>query len=152
MSFWSFIGEYAVFNLIRNRLRVRRESESHSFMQIGRYDYGSSSDCKAGTEELENHIRESKRKIEEYGSITTGPSPEAKLECEIDDLQDRIDRLESQLDECDILSDHYDRIQDRIDRLRDRLDDLEDQRDDLEDMEDDFEDIEDDFEDVEDDF
>lgn len=108
MSFWSFIGDVALFNIIfklfsgkpkHTAAPVHTFHPGHTLLQHADYNRHSESDM------------------------------------DIDDLQDRIDELEDQLSDCDENSDRYDRLQDKIDMLQDRLDEMEDYQDSLDDWE-----------------
>lgn len=132
MSFWNFLGEFAIINMFYNWLSGKPNHKSQPVQQ--------------------SHDRY--LDAEYYNNIDELRDSEIS---DIDELQDRIDELESQLDDCDMMSDRYDRIQDRIDTLQERIDDIEynnDICDDLDDLEldDDIQDEMDDLYDNLDDF
>lgn len=135
MSFWNFVGGFALLNIINKLFSSRSKSHpastSHSL-----YCNNLNQEYEAHIEKLKHDIEESEKRLSGYRqSIISNPSVYLE-ECDIDELQDRIDELESQLDDFDVMSDQYDRIQDEIDIMQDRLDSLEE----IEDIYDDFDD------------
>lgn len=140
MSFWNFIGEFALFNTIWNMFSGKPKHSAQPVHPI--HTYTPDADYQSRIEELNQEIRDSKKRIAEYQRIIddnryTDPDFNDIDEIDdIDDLQDRIDELEDQLADCDITSERYDRLQDRIDTLQDRLDELEDKQDQYDDLKD----------------
>ncbi|WP_290147275.1 hypothetical protein [Muribaculum intestinale] len=133
MSFWNFLGEVAMFNMICNLFSGKSKSGVTSSCQ-SRHGYIYDAEYEARVGELEHEIRESKKRITEYQRIIDN-SPSFDIDdCDIDELQDRIDELESRLDDCEVMSDCYDYIQDEMDILQDRLDAMQE----LDDMYDDI--------------
>lgn len=139
MSFWNFIGKFALVSLIwdlfSNKSRsAERPPYRHNTAYIHDPLYQNRID------ELNQQIKESKMKIAESRK-TYGPDIYRDLDdYDIDDIEDRIDELEEQLDACDEMSEEYDLIQDRIDELEDQLEDYEYRRDEYYDYQDDYED------------
>lgn len=128
MSFWNFLGEFAVFNMICN-LFSGKPKPPHVSPYQPQQDYTPNPELEARIEELEQEIKESEKRLAEYQRIIDSSHSTDLDDCDIDELQDRIDELESQLDDCDVESGSYDRIQNEIDRLQDRLDIIEYQQD-----------------------
>lgn len=121
MSFWNFIGEFAVFNMICNFFSGKSKIHHVSTCQP---QYIPNPQYEARIEELEQEIKESEKRLAEYKKII-GSNFYADLD-DINELQDRIDELERQLYDCDVMSDRHDRIQDEINMLQDRIVDMED--------------------------
>ena len=109
MSFWNFIGKFALVSLIwdlfSNKSRsAERPPYRHNTAYIHDPLYQNRID------ELNQQIKESKMKIAESRK-TYGPD----IYRDLDDYD--IDELEDRLDECDEMSEEYDLIQERIDEL-----------------------------------
>ena len=116
MSFWNFIGGFALFSLVWDWFSdFTKRVGGHDSRQFTGYD--------ARIRQLDREVMESRKRVKEYHRLL---DHQAALDgYDVDDIEDRIDELESQLDECDMMSDRYDRIQDEIDLLEGRLDDLD---------------------------
>lgn len=147
MSFWNFLGEFALFNMICNLFSGKPRSQHQSYPPL--HDHIHDTEYETRIEELQREIDHSKMKIAEYQRIIDSERTYGIDGADVDALQDRIDKLEEQLDSCDVMSDRYDQIQDEIDQLQDQLDDREDRQDMYEDMQDELDDLYDDFEDLE---
>lgn len=127
MSFWNFLCQVAVLDMICNLFSPKRKRTLPSFPP-------SCGDARNAlylerVEELNREIREVERRSVVSGKISGSGISQKALYDDIDCLQDRIDELEDRLSECDMMSDRYDRLQDEIDVLQDRLDELEDYED-----------------------
>ncbi|WP_302132653.1 hypothetical protein, partial [uncultured Muribaculum sp.] len=111
MSFWNFLGEFAIFNMICNLFSRKSKSST-----IGTYQphYIINSQYEARIQELENEIKESEKRIAECQKIVDNSQPTDLKDYDIDELQDRIDELEDQLDNCDVGSNRYELIQDEM--------------------------------------
>lgn len=123
MSFWNFIGGFAIFNMIYSRLSGKPKQQSPTYQPP--YDDSYDPAYKARVEELQRDINHYKTKIAECQRIIDKENVNGIEDMDEDELQERIDRLEEQLDSCNVLSDRYDRIQNEIDRLQERLDYME---------------------------
>lgn len=150
MSFWNFIGEFALINMICNWFsgKPKPQHQSPTFQPFP--DYTHDAEYKTRIDELQREIEHSKAKIAEYQQVIDSELAYGIDDTDVDELQDRIDKLEEQLDRCDVMSDRYDRIQDEIDRLQDRLDDIEDRQDMYDDMQDELDELDDLYDDLED--
>lgn len=149
MSFWNFLGEFALFNMICDWFSGKPKSRHRSYPPM--HDQGHDAEYETRVEELQREIEHPKAKIAEYQRIVDSESTDGIDDADADELQERIDTLEEQLDSCDVMSDRYDRIQDEVDRLQDRLDDIEDRQDTYDDLQDDLDDLYDDLDDLEED-
>ena len=149
MSFWNFLGEFALFNMICDWFSGKPKSQHQSYPPM--HDHVHGAEYGTRIEELQREIEHSKAKIAEYQRIVDSESTYSIDDADADELQERIDTLEEQLDSCDVMSDRYDRIQDEIDRLQDRLDDIEDRQDTYDDLQDELDDLYDDLDDLEED-
>lgn len=150
MSFWSFIGEVALFNMICNWFSGKPKHSAPDAVKT--YHYRDS----AQIEELNRRIRDAEMKRDEYRSKMDEMAAASVKDYDIDDLQDRIDKLESELDEYEEGSEAYDSMQDEIDNLQTTLDDMEynedlydDLQDELDDLEDELDNLEDELDDIE---
>lgn len=116
MSFWNFIGGFALFNFVWDWFSdFTKRVDARDSCQFTGYD--------ARIRQLDREVMESRKRVKEYHRLL---DRQAALDgYDVDDIEDRIDELESQLDECDMMSDRYDRVQDEIDLLEDRLDYLD---------------------------
>lgn len=134
MSFWNFIGEFAVINMICNLFsgKPKHRKQAYSPFRNRTSDAIYASHIGESQRETDN----SRLKIEELRRIDS-KNTYGIDDADADALQDRIDELEERLDRCDIMSDRYDRIQDEIDRLQEKLDDIEDWQDMYNDLTDD---------------
>lgn len=139
MSFWNFLGEFALFNMICNWFSGKSKPQKQPCQPFD--DYTHDAEFETRIEELQREIEHSKTKIAEYQRIIDSEMAYGIDNAVVDELQDRIDQLEEQLDGCDVMSDRYDRIQDEIDRLQDRLDDMEDRQDMYDDLQDELDDL-----------
>lgn len=149
MSFWNFLGGFALFNMICDWFSGKPKSQHQSFPPA-HYD-DRDAEYETRIEKLQREIEHSKAKIAEYQQIVDSESTYGIDDADADELQERIDTLEEQLDSCDVMSDRYDRIQDEIDRLQCRLDDMEDRQDMYDDLQDELDDLYDDLDDLEED-
>ncbi len=149
MSFWNFLGGFALFNMICDWFSGKPKSKHRSYPLL--HDNAHDGEYETRIEELQREIELSKAKIAEYQRIVDSENTYGIDDADADELQERIDTLEEQLDNCDVMSDHYDRIQDEIDRLQNRLDDIEDRQDTYDDLQDELDDLYDDLEDSEED-
>lgn len=99
MSMWKFLGEVALFDMIR-----RWFSSTH-------------------------YVPAPKPIPTSVPPVITNQripaAPIVRDRCSVDELHERVDALESELDDLDIMSERYDDIQDRIDLLMDRIDEIE---------------------------
>ena len=129
MSFWNFLGELALFNMVCNWFSGKPKSKPQSSAYPPLHDHIHDAEYEARVEKLQREIVHSKTKIAEYQRIIDSERDYCVEDADADELQDRIDELEDQLGSCDVMSDRYDRIQDEIDRLQYRLDDIEDSQD-----------------------
>lgn len=147
MTFWSFLGEFAVFNMICDLFSGKSR---HQYQQpaVNQYDYTHDADYESRMEELNQKISDAENRILECQAILDN-SRLGDTDGYVGEIQDRIDELESKLDDCDIMSDRYDRIQEEIDMLQDRLDDIEDKEDMYDDLNDELDDLYDDLDDLE---
>ncbi|MCM1138405.1 MAG: hypothetical protein NC453_07530 [Muribaculum sp.] len=121
MSFWNFIGGFALFNTICDWFSSRPKKSV--------LDYQS----KRETTDQSHHELRPRINHNNYN---------------LDDLQERIDELENRLYDVDIMSDRYDEIQDKIDELQERIDyleEMEDLQDELDDLSDELDDLEIDY-------
>lgn len=141
MSFWNFLGEFAIFNMLCNWFSGKPKQNSQPVHQ--RYDRYHDADYYNCIEELNQQIKGSERSLAEYKELSDSAIDD------IDELQDRIDELESRLNDCDMMSDRYDRIQDKIDALQDRIDEIEDNEDMCDDIQDELDDLYDELDDLE---
>ena len=121
MSFWNFIGKFALVSLIWDLFSSKSgHAERPQYRQNTAYIHDPLYQNRI--DELNQQIKESKRKIAEsrnvYGS---------EIYRDLDDYD--IDELEDRLDACDEMSEEYDLIQERIDELEE-LEDYEYMRDD----------------------
>lgn len=115
MSFWNFLGGFALFNAICD-LFSSKPKQTYVPPQPPYHDYGYE---------------------DSFSSDIDSP--------DIDALQDRVDELEMQLADTDVMSDRYDELSDRIDEIQERidsLDELEDIQDELDDLRDELDDLE----------
>ena len=149
MSFWDFLGGFALFNMICDWFSGKPKSQHQSYPPM--HDHVHDAEYVTRIEELQREIEHSKAKIAEYQQIIDDESTYGIDDADADELQERIDTLEEQLESCDVMSDRYDRIQDEIDRLQDRLDDIEDRQDTYNDLQDELDDLYDDLDDLEED-
>jgi hypothetical protein len=149
MSFWNYLGGFALFNMICDWFSGKPKSHHQSYTLL--HDHVSDAEYETRIEELQREIEHSKAKIAEYQRIIDSESTYGIDDADVDELQERIDVLEEQLDSCDVMSDRYDRIQDEIDRLQDRLDDIENRQDTYNDLQDELDDLYDDLDDLEED-
>ena len=136
MSFWNFLCEVAVFNMICNLFSPKRKRITSTFSPSRRSIYNEQNFQRI--EELNCDIEKAEKRVAEYRKLRGASIAPDEAVDDIDDLQDRNDELEDRLSECDMMSDRYDRIQDEIDLLQDRRDELEDNELMLEDMHDEF--------------
>ncbi|MDE6160605.1 MAG: hypothetical protein K2F77_02985 [Muribaculaceae bacterium] len=127
MSFWNFLGEFALFNMVCKWFSGQSKRQSQPYAPF--HDYTHDAEYTTRMEELQKEIKHSKAKIAEYQRIIDSDIAHGIDDSDVDELQERIDKLEEQLDNCDVMSNRYYRIQDEIDRLQDRLDDIEDRQD-----------------------
>lgn len=146
MSFWNFLGEFALFNMISNWFSGKPKPQKQPCQPF--HDYTHDAEYETRIEELQREIEHSQTKIAEYRRIIDSERVYGIDDADADELQDRIDQLEEQLDSCDLMSDRYDRIQDEIDRLQDRLDDMEDRQETYDDLQDELDELEDLYEDL----
>lgn len=119
MSFWNFIGGFAIFNAICDLFSSRPKQTNISAKSYDINDYHN-----------------------DYLSVYDSESIESM---DADELQDYIDDLQLRQAETDVLSDRWDELQDRIDELQERidlLDDIDDLREKLDDLEDELDDLE----------
>lgn len=124
MSFWNYLGGFALFNMVANWL-ARKHGAVGRQHPAGFYDAG----YEARVAELQRQIDQAERKAAEYRRMAKDSSGCADGGYDVDDideLQARIDDLEDELGDCDVLSDRYDRIQDEIGRLEARIEEVED--------------------------
>lgn len=119
MSLLNFLGEVAIFNMLRNWFSGKSKQVPRPVQQ----SHVCHADYYDRVEELNQQIKESERRIAEYKKLSGTTADD------IDELQDRIDELESRLDDCDVMSDRYARIQNEIDTLQDRIDEIKDNED-----------------------
>lgn len=151
MSLWNLLCEAALFNMVckwfsgKPKARTTVSQPHHNYIPAPEYE--------ARIGELDQEIRESQKRIDEYRNIVDSSQTADMEDYDISDLQDCIDELEDRLCDCDVLSDRYDRIQDEIDSLQERLYDMEENHDAYHDMYDDFQDdpydrYDDDFDDI----
>ena len=115
MSFWNFLGGFALFNAVCDMFSSKPKRTYVPPQQLY-LDYGHEDYLDLGMDESN-----------------------------IDALQNRVDELQLRLDDTDVMSDHYDELQDRIDELQDRVDCLEeweDIQDELYDLRDELDDLE----------
>ena len=130
MSFWNFLGEFAIFNMICNLFSRKSKSST-----IGTYQphYIINSQYEARIQELEDEIKESEKRIAECQKIVDNSQPTDIKDYDIDELQDRIDELEDQLESTgQKLADKRDKLKlaDRqLAELQDELDALTEKRD-----------------------
>lgn len=141
MSLWNFLGEFAVFNMIRNLFSKKRRPGPPPDQQ--KWGYSRYADSETRIAELNHEIKDARMHIAEYQGMIDGNHARSIDNYDMDELQDRIDELESQLDDFDIMSDRYDELQDEIDRLHDCLDELEDAQDLYDDIHDDIDELDD---------
>ncbi|MCM1140617.1 MAG: hypothetical protein NC453_18760 [Muribaculum sp.] len=115
MSFWNFLGGFALFNAVCDMFSSKPK-RTYVSPQQHYHDY--------------DH--------EDYMALGADGS-------DIDELQNKVDEMQIRLAETDVMSDRYDELQDRIDELQDRIDCLEemdDIRDELDDLQDELDDLE----------
>jgi hypothetical protein len=147
MSFWNYLGEFALFNMVCNWFSGQPKRQSQPYQLF--HDYAHDAECGTRIEELQREIEHSKAKITEYQRIIDSDRVYGIDDADVDQLQDRIDKLEEQLDSCDAMSNRYYRIQDEIDRLQDCLDDIEERQDMYDDLQYELDDLYDDLDDAE---
>lgn len=148
MSFWNFLGEFAVFNMICNWFSHKPKSSSQTVRQSICHDFGVEQDAR--TEALNHRIDAAEKRISEYHRLIDDMPTGNGMNHDIDELQDRIDELECQLVECDVMSDRYDLIMDEIDTLQERLDDIEYNQDIYDDLQEELDDLYDELDDLQD--
>lgn len=141
MSFWNFLSEFAIFNMLCNWFSGKPKQNSQPVHQSSCCNLDA--DYYNRIEELNQQIKESERSLAEYKGLSDSATDD------IDELQDRIEELESRLNDCDMMSDRYDRIQDEIDTLQDRIDEIEDNEDMSDDIQDKMDDLYDELDDLE---
>lgn len=99
MSFWKFIGEFALFNMVWNLFSGNNRSSQPSVSHSGYrnpYDYADDVAADIDTDGLQDRINELETRL---------------LDCDFDsdnydDLQDEIDSLQDQLDEIEDRDDY----------------------------------------------
>ncbi len=87
MSFWNFLGEFAVFNMICNLFSGKPKSHYVSPYQP-QQDYTPNTELEARIEELEQEIKESEKRLAEYQRIIDSSRSVDLDDCDIDELQD----------------------------------------------------------------
>lgn len=125
MSFWNFLGELAIFNMIRNWLSNKSNANLYN-TPYQNHTYAQDTDYDANVRQLQREIKNSKNKIAEYKGIIGNKETLNIDEYDADELQVQIDELEDQLDQCDVSSHRYDVIQDKLDMLQERMDEIDD--------------------------
>lgn len=141
MSFWNFLGEFALFNLIREWFSGKPKSRPQPYPQL--HNHIHDMEYENRIEELQREIEHSQTMIAEHQQSLDDDLTYGIDNYDADDLQDHIDKLEEQLDNCDVMSDRYDSIRDELDRLKDKLDDIECRQDMYDDMQDELDEMDD---------
>lgn len=100
MFVWKFLGEFALFDMIRRWFSSTKHSHVPKPIPT--------------------------RVAPVITNQRAGEGAICRERYSIDELHERVDALESELDDTDIMSERYDEIQDRIDELMDRIDEIED--------------------------
>ncbi len=121
MSLWNFLGNLAIFNIIRNWFSNKPQNDRQPIPNNYDPDMGYYGNNDSMPHSILNH----KRGNENYNRTAYERLAADMEDYDAEELQSRIDDLESQLDGCDETSDYFDMIQDEIDMLQDQIDDFE---------------------------
>lgn len=116
MSFWNFLGEFALFNMICNLFSGKPKSQHQSYPLL--YDQIHDTEYETRIEELQRIIDSERAYVND------------DADADADALQDRIDKLEDQLDDIEDRQDIYEELQDELHDLQDEMDVIKIDRDD----------------------
>lgn len=116
MSIWSFLGGFAVFNMICDLFSGKSKRNQPRFYEP-QNNYIPNPEYAARLAELNREIEESEKRLAEYRKVINGSYSADGL----DDYD--LDELQRQIDDLDDLNDQLDDINDELDDIIDYGDD-----------------------------
>ena len=91
MTFWNFLGGFALFNMICDWFSGKPKSQHQSYPLL--HDHVSDAEYETRIEELQREIEHSKAKIAEYQRIIDSESTYGIDDADVDELDDLYDDL-----------------------------------------------------------